>query len=86
MVSPLIRLLVADPGLLQQVEVDVAPGQLAQLVEVDADELALCRKMGSIAFDNLPNVVYIHVHGVKKYTRKLTNLDELSFLMVLALP
>ena len=41
MVAPLVVLLVGDAGLLEQVEVDEAAGQLAHVVEVDADELAL---------------------------------------------
>ena len=40
-VGPLNVLLEGDAGLLQEVSLDVAPGQLALGVEVDADELAL---------------------------------------------
>ena len=39
-VSPLVVLLVGDAGLLEEVEVDEPAGQLAHVVEVDADELA----------------------------------------------
>ena len=40
-VAPLVVLLVGDAGLLEQVEVDEAAGQLAHVVEVDPDELTL---------------------------------------------
>ena len=39
-VAPLVVLLVGHAGLFEQVEVDEAAGQLAHVVEVDADELA----------------------------------------------
>ena len=41
MVAPLQRLLEGDPRLLQEVDLHVSAAQLAGLVEVDADELAL---------------------------------------------
>ena len=41
MVAPLDLLLEGDPGLLQQVRLNVAASQLALRVEVDPDELAL---------------------------------------------
>ena len=44
-VAPLVVLLVGDAGLLEQVEVDEAAGQLTHVVEVDADELALGRRI-----------------------------------------
>ena len=40
-VAPLDFLLEGDPGLLQQVRLDIAASQLALRVEVDPDELAL---------------------------------------------
>ena len=40
-VAPLQRLLEGDPRLLQEVDLHVSAAQLAGLVEVDADELAL---------------------------------------------
>ena len=70
-VGSLHLLLEGDPGLLQEVGLDVAPGQLPLDVEVDPDELALHSRED---ISNFPS------------SRKLTNLDELSFLAVLALP
>ena len=40
-VAPLQRLLERDPRLLEEVDLHVRAGQLARLVEVDPDELAL---------------------------------------------
>ena len=70
-VGSLHLLLEGDPRLLQQVGLDIAPGQLPLDVEVDPDELALHSREDNSHFPS---------------SRKLTNLEELSFLAVFALP
>ena len=65
-IRPLLRLLVGDPGLFQQVDLHVGPRQLSRLVEVDADELAEARA-----------VVVPHGLGVAKGLQDGVRLDDL---------
>ena len=55
MVAPLVVLLVGDAGLFEQVEVDEAAGQLAHVVEVDPDELALKGMIEKVYIINCQN-------------------------------
>ena len=73
-IRPLLRLLVGDPGLFQQVDLHVGPGQLSRLVEVDADELAEARA-----------VVVPHGLGVAKGLQDGVRLDDLVLERDLAL-
>ena len=73
-VRPLLRLLVGDPGLFQQVDLHVGPRQLSRLVEVDPDELAEARA-----------VVVPHGLGVAKRLQDGVRLDDLVLERGLAL-
>jgi hypothetical protein len=70
----LVLRLTDRPRLLEQIRLDVGAGDVAGSVEVDANELALESK-GRIS-----------ERIARKTAKELTNLDELSFFTVLALP
>ena len=70
-VAPLDLLLEGDPSLLEEVGLDVATSQLSLDVEVDADKLSLSGKQLTRRLET---------------EKILTNLEELSFLAVFALP
>ena len=73
-IRPLLRLLVGDPGLFQQVDLHVGPRQLSGLVEVDPDELAEARA-----------VVVPHGLGVAERLQNGVRLDDLVLERGLAL-
>ena len=70
-VAPLDLLLEGDPSLLEEIGLDVATSQLSLDVEVDADKLSLSGKQLTRRLET---------------EKILTNLEELSFLAVFALP
>ena len=73
-IRPLLRLLVGDPRLFQQIHLHVGPRQLPRLVEVDPDELAEARA-----------VVVPHGLGVAEGLQDGVCLDDLILERDLAL-
>jgi hypothetical protein len=100
-VVPLNRQLEGDTGFLQQVGLDIGSSDLGGWAEVDTDELTLLiMKIQPFIFNPLQNyeIIFIsvlassHIMNNNKIImfdlieNQLTNLEELLFRTVLALP
>ena len=74
MVATLQWSLIGQTGFLQEVDDHIRPGQFASAVEMNPDKLALKNE-------------WFQIYTFLKFLQCiLTNLDELSFLAVLAFP